>query len=137
MTTRRNPRQSKSSVRPRPRVYEPLLQAHDSNTSNVRETLVTPSKGKRLRILQVRVVQEVADGRRLYEIYFGDGATIAAEPAKAVDTLDIPDLGEESTRVFPRDEGPRGQRDEPLSGRWSGEAPSTVHKIVVEYTEES
>ena len=137
MTTRRNPRQSKSSVRARPRVYEPLLQAHDSNTSNVRETLVTPSKGKRLRILQVRVVQEVADGRRLYEIYFGDGATIAAEPAKAVDTLDIPDLGEESTRVFPRDEGPRGRRDEPLSGRWSGEAPSTVHKIVVEYTEES
>ena len=132
MTTRRNRR-----VQPRPRVYEPLLRAYDSNTSNVRETLVTPVKGKRLRILRVRVIQEVADGRRLYEVYFGKGDTITAEPSKAVDTLDIPDLGEESTRVFPRDEGPRGQRDEPLSGRWSGEAPSTVHKIMVEYTEES
>ena len=132
MTTRRNRR-----VQPRPRVYEPLLQAYDSNTSSVRETLVTSSKGKRLRILRVRVIQEAADGQRLYEVYFGTGDTIAAEPFKAVDTLDIPELGEESTRVFPRDEGPRGLRDEPLSGRWSADAPSTVHKIMVEYTEES
>ena len=132
MTTRRNRR-----VQPRPRVYEPLLQAYDSNTSNVRETLVTPKKGKRLRVLRVRVIQEVADGRRLYEVYFGTGGTISADPSKVVDTLDVPELGEESTRLFPRDEGPRGQRDEPLSGRWSGQAPSTVHKIMVEYTEES
>ena len=132
MTTRRNRR-----VQPRPRVYEPLLQAYDSNTSNVRETLVTPRKGKRLRVLRVRVIQEVADGRRLYEVYFGTGGTISADPSKVVDTLDVPELGEESTRLFPRDEGPRGQRDEPLSGRWSGDSPSTVHKIMVEYTEES
>ena len=132
MTTRRNRR-----VQPRPRVYEPLLQAHDSNTSSERETLVTPNKGKRLRILRVRAIQEVADGRRLYEVYFGAGASIAAAPDKAVDTLDIPELGEDATRTFPRDEGPRGQRDEPLSGRWSGAAPYTAHKIIVEYTEES
>ena len=136
MTTRRNRRQN-TTVRPRPRVYEPLLRAHDSNTSNARETLVRPNKGKRLRILSVRVIQEVADGRRLYEVYFGEGETIASEPGKAVDTLDIPALGEDATRTFPRDEGPRGQRDEPLSGRWSGEAPFTAHKILVEYTEES
>ena len=134
MTTRR---QSKSNVRPRPRVFEPLLQAYDSNTVNVRETLLTPNKGKRLRILRVRVIQESTDGRRLYEVYFGTGETISADPAKAVDTLDVPDQGEDSTRAFPRDEGPRGQRDEPLSGRWNGVAPTTVHKIMVEYTEES
>ena len=69
MTTRRTRRQN-TTVRPRPRVYEPLLRAHDSNTSNVRETLVNPSKGKRLRVLRVRVIQEAADGRRLYEVYF-------------------------------------------------------------------
>ena len=132
MTTRRNRR-----VQPRPRVYEPSLRAHDSNTSNVREALVRPNKGKRLRILRVRVIQEVADGRRLYEVYFGEGDTIADAPGKAVDTLDIPELGEDATRVFPRDEGPRGERDEPLSGRWSGEPPFTAHKIMVEYTEES
>ena len=132
MTTRRNRR-----VQPRPRVFEPLLQARDSNTSNIRDTLVTPNKGKRLRILRVRVVQETADGRRLYEVYFGSGETIAADPSRAVDTLDIPELGEDSTRVFPRDEGPRGERDEPLSGRWAGDPATRVHKVMVEYTEES
>ena len=132
MTTRRNRR-----VQPRPRVYEPKLRAHDSNTSNLREPLVRPGKGKRLRILRVRAIQEVADGRRLYEVYFGTGETVADEPGKAVDTLDIPELGEDSTRIFPRDEGPRGLRDEALNGRWAGDAPATSHKIVVEYTEES
>ncbi len=95
MTTRRNRR-----VQPRPRVYEPLLRARDSNTSNARDTLVTPSKGRRLRVLRVRVIQETADGRRLYEVYFGTGETIAAAPSKAVDTLDVPELGEDSTRLF-------------------------------------
>ena len=132
MTTRRNRR-----VQPRPRVYEPRLIAYDSNTSNLRETLVTPSKGRRLRILRVRVIQESADDRRLYEVYFGEGDTIAAAPGRAVDSLDIPELGEGATRIFPRDEGPRGLRDEPLSGRWSGTAPFSSHKILVEYTEES
>ena len=132
MSARRNRR-----VQPRPRVFQPRLLAYDSNTSNARETLLTPGKGKRLRLIRVRAIQEIADGRRLYEVYFGPGPTIAAAPAKAVDTLDIPELGEDATRVFPRDEGPRGQRDEPLSGRWQGQAPSTVHKILVEYTEES
>ena len=132
MTTRRNRR-----VQPRARVYEPLLRAHDSNTSGLRETLVTPNKGKRIRIVRVRALQEVANGRRLYEVYFGSGASIAADPEKAVDTLDIPELGEDSTRIFPRDEGPRGLRDEPLSARWGGEVPFNSHKIIVEYTEES
>ena len=132
MTTRRNRR-----VQPRPRVYEPLLRAHDSNTANLRETIAVPNKGKRLRVLSVRAIQSAADGRRLYEVYFGNGANIAADPDKAVDTLDIPELGEDSTRLFPRDEGPRGLRDEPLSGRWAGDPPSMSHKILIEYTEES
>ena len=103
MTTRRNRR-----VQPRPRVYEPTLRSHDTNTSAFREPLVFPGKGKRLRVLRVRAIQEVADGRRLYEVYFGEGESIATDAGKAVDTLDIPELGEDSTRIFPRDEGPRG-----------------------------
>ena len=132
MTTRRNRR-----VQPRPRVYEPLLRAHDSNTANLRETIAIPGKGKRLRILRVRALQEASAGRRLYEVYFGTGDTMASDPDKAVDTLDIPELGEDSTRLFPRDEGPRGLRDEPLSGRWSSDPPRSSHKIIIEYTEES
>jgi len=132
MTTRRNRR-----ITSRRRDYVVLLNAHDSNTSNTREPIATPNKGKRIRVLRVRAIQESADGRRLYEIYFGDGANITANPAKAVDMLDIPNQGEASTRTFLREEGPRGLRDEVLSGRWAGTAPTTVHKIMVEYTEES
>lgn len=132
MTTRRNRR-----VQPRARAYIALLNAHDSNTSNTREAIAIPNKGKRVRVLRVRGVQETADGRHLYEVYFGTGADITTDPSKAVDTLDIPDLSEAATRTFLREEGPRGQRDEVLSGRWSGTPPASVHKIMVEYTEES
>tara|TARA_B100000315_G_C14569911_1_gene584938 strand:- start:1063 stop:1476 length:414 start_codon:yes stop_codon:yes gene_type:complete len=134
-TTRRSSRSLHTiSVRRRP--YVALVNAHDSNTSNTREALVTPSKGRRIRLLKVRVIQEQADGRHLWELYFGTGTDITTSPEKAVDILDVPGLGEASTRTFLRDEGPRGLRDEVLSGRWLGTAPTTVHKIIVEYTVE-
>ena len=132
MSTRRNRR-----VTARRRDYVVLLNAHDSNTSNTREAVATPNKGKRIRVLRVRAIQESADGRHLYELYFGNGADITTDPAKVVDILDIPNLGEAATRTFLREEGPRGLRDERLSGRWAGTPPTTVHKIMVEYTEES
>ena len=136
MTSRRGTSRSHTvSVRRRP--YVALVNAHDSNTSNTRDTLVTPSRGRRIRLLRVRVVQEQADGRHLWELYFDTGADITVNPEKAVDILDVPNLGEAATRTFLRDEGPRGLRDEVLSGRWLGTAPTTVHKVMVEYTEDS
>ena len=125
------------TIVPRRRPYTVVLNAHDSNTSNTREAIATPSKGKRIRLLRVRAIQESTDGRRLYELYFGTGTDITTTAAKAIDILDIPDLGEDETRTFLKEEGPRGDRDEVLSGRWAGTAPTTVHKIMVEYTEES
>ncbi len=73
----------------------------------------------------------------MWELYFGTGADITTNLDKAVDILDVPNLGETSTRTFLKDAGPRGLRDEVLSGRWSGTTPTTVHKIVIEYVEES
>ena len=121
---------------PRPRAYDALLNAHDSNTSNTREAIASPNKGKRIRVLRVRAIQESADGSHLYEVYFGSGADITANADKAVDILDIPNLGEAATRTFLKNEGPRGLRDEVLSGRWRGTAPVNAHKIIIEYTEE-
>ena len=132
MTTHRSRRTYR-----RRRPYNVLFNAHDTNTSNLRETIVKPAKGKRIRVLRVRAIQEYTEGRRLYEVYFGAGANIDTDPGKAVDTLDIADGGQGSTRVFLRDEGPRGERDEVLSGRWAGDAANIAHKVVVEYTEES
>ena len=122
---------------PRPQRTAARLQAHSTNTSGGRETLIAPAKGKRLRLLQVRIVQEQAAGPRRYEVYFGAGSSIAAAPSKAVDTLEIPDAGEAATRPFPAGEGPRGQRDEPLSGRWQGDPPTSAHQVIIEYTTES
>ena len=132
MTTRRNRR-----VQPRPRVYEPNLRSHDTNTATAREPLVFPGKGKRLRILRVRAIQEVADGRRLYEVYFGKGRRHSRRPGKGGGHAGHPRAGRGlDARLSPR-RGPRGLRDEPLSGRWGSTPPVTAHKIIVEYTEES
>ena len=137
MTAPRASGRSGRRVTPRSRAYIVLLNAHDSNTSNTREDIAVPSKGKRVRVLRVRVIQERADGRHLYEVYFGPGETISSDPDKAVDVLDVPNLGEASTRTYLRGEGPRGLRDERLSGRWAGNPPRGVHKVMVEYIEES
>lgn len=137
MSPRRGFARSSHTVSVRRRSYVALVNAHDANTSNTRDTLVSPSNGRRIRVLRVRAIQDQADGRHLYEVYFGTGTTMATNPEKAIDILDIPDLGEATTRTFLRDEGPRGLRDEVLSGRWAGAAPTTVHKIIIEYAEEA
>ncbi len=129
MTTRRR------SPGPRPRRYITLVNSHDSNTSTTREAIATPKKGTRIRVVRVRVIQETADGRQLYELYFGTGATITTNPTKAVDILEVNNLGADNTRTWNRDSGPRGDRDEVLSGRWIN-APTSVHKVNVEYTED-
>ena len=127
---------AKAPIRPRPRRFAPKLRAHDSNTSTTRNTILTPATGKRIRIIRIRGIQESADGRHLYELYFGTGANIATNADKAIDTLDILDLSDDETRTYERGEGPRGLRNEVLSGRWKTAATS-VHKIMVEYEEES
>ena len=137
MTSQRVSSQRTHSVNVRRRAYVAQVNSHDSNTSNTRDTLVTPSKGRRIRLLRVRVIQELAAGRHLWELYFGTGADITINPDNAIDILDIPYLGEASTGTFLREEGPRGLRDEVLSGRWLGTPPTTVHKVIVEYSDES
>ena len=56
---------------------------------------------------------------------------------RSIEVLEVPDLGSAATRTFARNQGPRGKRDEVLSGRWRGVAPTSAHKIVIEYIEEA
>ena len=122
--------------RPRPRHYVTKVEAVDSNTTTSRQTILTPTKGFRIRLVRVRVLQVTADGRHLWELYFGTAGNIITDPTKGIDILAIPDGGADSTRTYLRDEGPRGLRDEVLSGRWRGTAPTNAHKITIEYAEE-
>ena len=102
-----------------------------------RLTLLEPSKGFRIRLVRVKVIQPEADERHLCEIYFGTAGSLITDPSRAVDILAVPDTGTASTRAYPRDQGPRGRRGEPLSLRWRGRRPSTDHKVIIEYSEES
>ena len=102
-----------------------------------RHTILTPTKGYRIRLARVKVVQLEPDGRHLCEIYFGTAGNLITAPSRAVDILAVPDRGTASTRAYPRDQGPRGKRGEPLSLRWRGRRPATAHKVIIEYTEES
>ena len=107
----------------------------DPGESTERRTLLRPSRGKRLRLINLTITQVQSDGLRFCELYFGEGATIAHSWEKAVAIVRVPDNGQGSTRTWGRGAGPVGARNEPLSIRWTS-GPSTSHKLIVEYTEE-
>ena len=105
--------------------------------SRRRQTILTPSKGYRIRLIRVKVVQPEPDDRHMCELFFGTAGSLATDPSRAVDILGVPDNGAVSSRAYPREQGPRGLRGEPLSFRWRGRPPSNEHKVIIEYTEES
>lgn len=108
-----------------------------AGTTTDRETILTPSKGYRVRVTRIKILQTLADGRHLCELYFGTAGNLITDPSKGIDILAVPDLGSATTRNYLKNEGPRGLRGEVLSLRWRGTAPANAHKIIIEYTEES
>ena len=132
MTTRAS---HKAPLRRRPFTLK-AVEVAPSNRRG-RHTILTPTKGYRIRLARVKVIQPEPDGRHLCEIYFGTAGNLITQPSRAVDILAVPDRGTASTRAYPRDQGPRGKRGEPLSLRWRGRRPTTQHKVIIEYTEES
>ncbi len=121
----------------RRRDYELLIRVVDASIDIDRQTILSPSPGKRLRFIRVKLLQESSDGRHLWELFLGDAGNLITAPNRAIDVLAVPDSGSTATRTFLKDQGPKGKRDEVLSGRWRGTAPTTVHKIMIEYSEES
>ncbi len=121
----------------RRRTYQLLIRVVDASTDIDRQAILSPSPGRRLRFIRVKVLQETSDGRHLWELFFGDAGNMITAPNRSIDVLAVPDSGSAATRTFLKDQGPKGKRDEVLSGRWRGTAPTSVHKIIIEYTEES
>ena len=122
------------------RIYRSFMQCVkivDGSTTNRRQTLLTPSKGYRVRFIRVKVLQASNDGRHLWEVFFGTAGNIITASNRSIEVLEVPDLGSAATRTFARNQGPRGKRDEVLSGRWRRVAPTSAHKIVIEYIEEA
>ena len=107
----------------------------DGTGSSSRTTLITPSTGRRIRVVRVAITQVFSDAVHYAELYFGLGADIEADETKAIDFVKVPNVGEGATRSWSRGTGPVGSKNEVLSLRWTV-APTTSHKIMVEYTEE-
>ena len=125
----------RAPLRRRPYVLKTVEASSSTNAG--RQTVLAPAKGYRVRLTRVRVVQTAADGRRLCEIYFGNAVNLISDPSRGIDVLAVPNLGSASTRTYPKNEGPRGRRGEPVSLRWRGRPPAHVHRVIIEYTEET
>ena len=125
----------RAAVRRRP--YQLLVRIIDGSTDTSRQTLLAPSKGFRVRFIRVKVLQDSSDGRHLWELFFGDAPNMITASNRSIDVLAVPDAGSAATRTFSRNQGPLGRKDEVLSGRWRGVAPTSPHKIIIEYAEET
>ena len=132
MTTRTS---HKAPLRRRP--FAPRTVEVTPTRRRGRQTILVPAKGYRIRLVRVKVIQPTSDDRHLCEVYFGTAGNLITDPSRAVDILAVPDSGSASTRTYQRGQGPRGRRGEPLSFRWRNRAPSTEHRIIIEYAEES
>ena len=121
----------------RRRSYQLRVKIVDGSTSTSRQTLLAPSKGHHVRFIRVKVLQTSSDGRHLWELFFGDAGNMITAPNRSIDVLAVPDAGSAVTRTYSRNRGPRGKKDEVLSGRWRGAAPTSTTKIIIEYTEEA
>ena len=135
MARRRYRSRYRTKVKRRP--FRLLIRVVDTSTNTSQQTILTPRPGRRIRLIRTKVLQETAENRHLWELYFGDAPNMITGVHKGIDILAVPDSGAGATRVFQRTQGPRGQRNEVLSGRWRGFAPSNPHKIIIEYSEES
>ena len=124
-------------TRGRQRPFRLLIKVVDTSTDIQQQTILTPRPGRRIRFIRTKLLQDSAEGRRFWELYFGDAPNMITGPNKSIDVLAVPDSGAAATRVFRRMQGPRGQRNEVLSGRWRGFAPANPHKIIIEYSEEA
>ena len=82
-------------------------------------TLLTPATGKRVRIRRIHVTQETAEAAQLVELYFGAGANAAADLAKIIDILIVPNGGSVATRSYDSlADGPVSLVGEVVSYRW-------------------
>ncbi len=138
MTTRRNAlgRPENHNVTLRQRPYKLLVKEVAGPTDTSRATALSPTPGYRIRLVRLRMLQTGGEGRFLVEVYFGAAPNLITDPTQGIDILAVPNIGSDSTRIFPRNQGPRGLRDSPLSVRHRGVAPTTPLRIFIDYTEE-
>ena len=123
------------TVRPRPR-DNPKRTWVSMATNTVRQSLLIPSAGKRVRLIRIKVRQDTAEAEQLLELFFGTGATASADRSKIIEIVKVPNGGEVATRTYDAlGHGPVGLINESISCRWRT-AVINSHIAMVEYLEE-
>jgi len=103
--------------------------------SSTRVTVVTPSSGKKIRIVSVGLHNRDVT-RSLFQVYFGTGASITTNPTKAIHEAHLgADHVGNSLVVWPDGGGPVGAADEVVS---LAAAPdiTTSGAVILHYREE-
>lgn len=111
------------------------LRAQTSAPSNTRATAITPTSGKKVRIISVECLNVSATGTRL-ELYFGTGTSIGINPTKAIVSphLDV-DFEPNYGQSWPDGGGPVGDAGEVVSIR-TGADLGANSVCIIHYREE-
>ena len=123
----------------KPRIFARHIRVVSLGATDTSATALINGLGPRghRRIIRIRIVQNVTDGKHVIELYFGTGASIYSSPTKAIDILNVPDLGEDATRTYSEGTGPVGLHAEQITYRFkSAPAAAGNHDAIVEYTTE-
>ena len=106
-----------------------------SGTTTTRATMITPTSGKKIRIVSVQMMNTNADSTEV-EVYFGTGTNITTNAGKEIsaprlDGIDMPSYG----LSWPDGGGPVGVVDEVVSVR-TGTAVGASMAVTTHYREE-
>ena len=110
----------------------------NTSSSSTRATLVTPTSGKRIRIISWNMASNIPSltSNAFGELYFGTGTNISTNTAKAIGIswLSANETGT-ANQTYPDGSGPVGAADDVLSIRSSSSAGFEIY-FVVWYREE-
>ena len=102
--------------------------------SSVRATLLTPTAGKRVRVIAIILTSTSTTAGRI-EAYFGTGAQITTNASKAIGLWWCKDTNGHAQIVFPDGAGPLGAVDDVVSWRTGADLATAADATLV-YREE-
>ena len=106
-----------------------------ASNSSVRATVVTPTSGKKIRMIAAHLINTTTTLDEI-SLYFGTGAAISSTPSKAITRAQLDtDHTPNHVVAWPDGAGPVGAVDDVLSMR-SGTNLSAGFEVIVHYREE-
>ena len=109
------------------------------SVSTTRTTLLTPTTGKKIRIVHYNLIQRPTTNtvKAYLELYFGTGTNITTTPSNAIAWEFSNNVtGDTASRSYTRGQGPLGAKDAVISIRIDSTLNGGTYVCLLEYTEE-